>query len=80
MKAMKSSIRISKGGNRIHATGDAANELFKAISGFDGEEGETIVTPTPERCRKWGCNAALLEQDSNGFVICPSCGASYGKG
>lgn len=28
---MKSSIRINKDGNKVHATGNAANELFKAM-------------------------------------------------
>lgn len=46
---MKSSIKVSNDGNTIHATGDAANELFKAMTGAATEP------PAPKKEEPEGC-------------------------
>jgi len=44
------------------------------------EDGEDIFSPMPKRCLEFKCNGAVLEQDRKGFMYCPACGGSYGKG
>jgi hypothetical protein len=51
---MKSSIRITNGGNTIHATGDAAKELFNAMAASADSKHYHVNNGVNDNCRDCG--------------------------
>lgn len=49
------------------------------------EDGDEVFTTMPKSCTKWPCcwspdKAVLVKTSPYGFMVCPLCCGSYGRG